>query len=73
MYFIKTKILVNQYNISMDSLETIGVGSSRTAYALEDWLCLKKATSQKGIAQTEQEVRNYGDGRWKCFAKVFSY
>ena len=43
IYFIKLLFSVNQYNISMDSMETIGVGSSRTAYALEDWLCLKKA------------------------------
>ena len=68
--FYQVFVSVNKYNISM---EIIGAGSSRTAYALEDWLCLKKATSQKGIAQTKQEVRNYGDGRWKCFAKVFSY
>lgn len=51
---------------------TIGNGSSRVVFQIDDQKCLKLAKNQKGIAQNEHEAEWYKQSL-ECFPKIFDY
>lgn len=52
-------------------LQKIGAGSSRIVFAVDDEKVLKVAKNQKGIAQNQEEMQDWRQNYYDCFAKVY--
>lgn len=52
-------------------LQKIGNGSSRVVFAVDDEKVLKVAKNKKGIAQNQEEMQEWRQNYYDCFAKVY--
>ena len=52
-------------------LRKIGSGSSRVVFAVDDEKVLKVAKNKKGIAQNQEEMQDWRQSYYDCFAKVY--
>ena len=52
-------------------LKKIGAGSSRVVFAVDDEKVLKVAKNRKGIAQNQEEMQDWRQNFYDCFAKVY--
>lgn len=52
-------------------LRKLGSGSSRTVFAVDDEKVLKVAKNRKGIAQNQEEMQDWKQRYYDCFAKVY--
>lgn len=55
----------------MQYLKKIGAGSSRVVFAVDDEKVLKVAKNGKGIAQNQEEMQDWRQNYYDCFAKVY--
>ena len=52
-------------------LRKIGAGSSRVVFAVDDEKVLKVAKNKKGLAQNQEEMQDWRQNYYDCFAKVY--
>lgn len=52
-------------------LKKIGSGSARVVFAVDDEKVLKVAKNQKGVAQNQEEMQDWRQNYYDCFAKVY--
>ena len=52
-------------------LKKIGSGSARVVFAVDDEKVLKVAKNQKGVAQNQEEMQDWKQNYYDCFAKVY--
>lgn len=52
-------------------LQKIGAGSSRVVFAVDNEKVLKVAKNKKGIAQNQEEMQDWKQNYYDCFAKVY--
>lgn len=52
-------------------LKKIGAGSSRVVFAVDNEKVLKVAKNGKGIAQNQEEMQDWRQNYYDCFAKVY--
>lgn len=55
----------------MQYLKKIGAGSSRVVFAVDNEKVLKVAKNEKGIAQNQEEMQDWRQNYYDCFAKVY--
>lgn len=58
-------------NYCTQRLQKIGVGSSRVVFAVDDEKVLKVAKNKKGLAQNQEEMQDWRQNYYDCFAKVY--
>lgn len=54
-----------------EHLQRIGAGSSRVVFAVDSEKVLKVAKNEKGIAQNQEEMQDWRQEYYDCFAKVY--
>lgn len=54
-----------------EHLQKIGSGSSRVVFAVDNEKVLKVAKNEKGIAQNQEEMQDWRQSYYDCFAKVY--
>lgn len=52
-------------------LQKLGIGSARIVFAVDDEKVLKVAKNRKGLAQNQEEMQDWRQNYYDCFAKVY--